>query len=135
MPGDAFDVTAFGIYSKNLLLIRGWGISSLAVNIGAGGSYTPDLNQAVEHNITCAGAITINAPVEFAGPLAGFVHLLILHIKNPTGGPIVSTLNAKYHLPTTFNANIGAGTGDILTFHHDDVADVWYAVAAQTVSL
>ncbi len=135
MPGDAFEVTAFGVFAKANMLLRGLGLLSTTVNVAAGGTYTPDLNQATEHNIICAGNVTIGAPIEFAGPLQSFAHVIILHIKNPTAGPITATLNAKLHVPTNFNANITAGQGQILTFHHDDIADVWYAVASQTVTL
>src|SRR5512146_1208958 len=99
MPGDAFEVTAYGVFLTNVALLRGLGLLSTTVNAGAGGTYTPDLNQAVGYNVIAAGNITIANPIDFAGPNLGFSHYLHLHIRNASGGVIVITLGSKYRVP------------------------------------
>lgn len=112
------------------MLVPGLAVSSRTVNVPALGTYQPDLRQAAEHNIICAGNMTLADPIAF-DPLQGFAPLLITHLRNASGGAIVVTFGASYRqaafVPPT------DGNGVITLWHFDSTTGLWYSSARNTV--
>jgi hypothetical protein len=111
------------------ILLQGTAFSTKSVSTGAGDTYQPDLRQATEHNITCAGDLTLDNPIPFT-PFSGFAPVLITHIRNASGGAITVTFGASYR-QSAFTPPTD-GNGIIMLWHFDGAAGLWYCSAKQT---
>lgn len=110
----------------------GLGVASRTANVAAAGTYTPDLRQACEHNIICAGDLTLANPVAFAPLPSNFAPILITHIRNASGGAITVTFGSQYRQSAFVPPTDGNGT--IIIWHFDADTGLWYASAKQTMA-
>ena len=129
--GDLFKNLSGTFRALAPLLLPGLGVSSRSQNVGAAGTYQPDLRQATEHNIICAGDLTLADPISFT-PFAGFAPLLVTHIRNASGGAITVTFGASYRQSAFVDPT--DGNGIIILWHFDSDTGLWYASAKQTMA-
>jgi hypothetical protein len=111
------------------MLLPGIALRTAEQTVPALGTYTPDLRQAVEHNISCQGDITLANPLAFLA--VGFAPILITHIRNISGGAITVTFGTKYKQAAFTNPTDGIGV--VSLWHYDASADLWFSSARQTV--
>ena len=131
MPVEMVQTNLNGLFQlAGGILVPFLAVQSASGNVPNLGSYTPDLRVALEHNITVTGAAwTLNAPILPPQLIAGWTPVLILHIRNASGGVIATTFNAVYHQPAWVEPT--NGNGNISIMHFDQTAGVWYNTSRQ----
>ncbi len=131
MPDDLVRTNLNGLFRlSGGILVPFLGLQSVSGNVPNLGSYTPDLRVGCEHNVTVTGAAwTLNAPILPTNLITGWTPVLILHIRNASGGIIATTFDPIYHQPAWVEPT--NGNGNIAIMHFDQTQGVWYNTSRQ----
>lgn len=114
------------IQAGSPIALTGLVVKSQFVSIPNGGIYTPDIREAMEHNINVTGATaTIGNPILGGQILPGWAGILITHVRNASGRSVTVTWGSKWHGPPWTDPPNGSGV--ITLWHQDPSSDLWYA--------
>lgn len=114
----------------------GLALQFVTTNVGAAGTYEPDISKGSLHIVRATGTpITIANPINVP-TIPGFAPILILHIKNVSGGVLAAvTFGSQYSFSSgTPNGpsvgSTGNGNGSVTLFHFE--SGKWYETGKPT---